>query len=284
MKTTLDGRRFRFSISRFTPAAATRAAAVFLVWIFVAPVGVAEEAVALDPPAAYRSGVSWSRTEEPTRKIPPLLSRSVFKVYYLERDTPVFSSNYLQLVAGFEQNRWLNPAAGFETALADAEEMRSYFLGDTVRLTRRKKLTARLNHVEYPRWQIGANMVDVFYSDESRHWEGSAGLTYQAVVFDPRFYNQPWHFDSEAPELRFIYAWAFRQTFWEQRLGFRAGMFNFTEFEHYGYDLDVFVEPFVRLSPQVKLSFLYEWRQPPIDLLILNRTTLRVGLEIRPGE
>jgi len=209
-----------------------------------------------------------------------------FELRYLERDTPAFYSQYLQFLAGLEQNRWLIPAAGLEVDVGAGEgNLLSYFVADSVRLTRRQKVTLRLNHVEYLDWKIGINAVNLFHEFESKHWQGKIGLGYLAVVYDPDLASIPFDYDSEAPELRLLYYGAFRQGFFHDRFGVKLGSFDFTEFENYGYEnVGAFVEPYLRLNDHARVRFLYEVRFDGLiyQLPDLSRTTMMVALELKP--
>ena len=215
----------------------------------------------------------------------PRLSGLVFKVNFAERETVVATQDYLQLVAGLERGRWINPELGLEQDLSQGDYYRSYFLSETIRINPHQSVTGRLNHFEYPEWQIGANVLNLYFQGESKHWQGAVGLAYLAVVYDPHFYNQPLYFESEAPELRPLYLAAFRQEFLNHRFGFRAGLTDFTEFENYGEEnLGPFIEPFVKLGDRVRLSLFYEWRYSGLiyQLPYHDRTTIIAGVEVRP--
>jgi len=209
----------------------------------------------------------------------------LLKADFVERETVVSTQDYLQLVVGREKGRWINPELGLEEDVSQGDYYRSYFLSETIRFSPHQSVTGRLNHFEYPEWEIGANVLNLYYQGESKHWQGAVGLAYLAVIYDPDFYNQPWYFESQAPELRLLYLLAFRQEFLNQRLGFRAGLTDFTEFENYGEEnLGPFIEPYVKLSDRVKLSLFYEWRYSGLiyQLPYHNRTTIIVGAEVRP--
>ncbi|OGP57057.1 MAG: hypothetical protein A2V67_00725 [Deltaproteobacteria bacterium RBG_13_61_14] len=234
---------------------------------------------------AWLLGISAQAQPEPPAKRPALLSGMVLQTNFVERETVAFTSDFLQLVIGAERGRWFNPALGIEVDLSDSEEYRSYFFSETLRLTARQELTVRLNHIEYPLWEIGSNILNAYYHGGTRHFEGAVGVSYQAVIFDPKHFDQPFWFDSEAPELRLLYLLAFRQGFWKQRLGFRLGVADFTQFENYGYEnVGAFVEPYLKITDRFKISFFYEQRYSALIYQIPyhNRTTYSLGLEVRP--
>ena len=221
-----------------------------------------------------------ARPEEPSRREGLLL-----KANFAERETVVSTQDYLQLVVGREKGRWFNPELGLEEDLSQEDFYRSYFISETIRFNPRQSVTGRLNHFEYPEWKIGSNNLNLYYHAQSRHWEGAVGLAYLAVVYDSRFYNEPWYFESEAPEWRVLYLADFRQSFLQERFGFRAGLTDFTEFENYGEEnVGPFFEPYLKLSDRVKLSLYYEWRYSGLiyQLPYHNRTTIIMGLEVRP--
>ena len=209
----------------------------------------------------------------------------VLRGNYVERQTVLSTQDYLQLETGREKGRWFNPFLGLELDLSDSEAYRSYFLSETVRFNPHHSVTVRLNHFEYPEWKIGANVLNAYYHAQSKHWEGAVGLGYLAVIYDPAFYNAPWYFDSQAPELRVLYLAAFKQSFWKQRLGFRVGATDFTDFQNYGEEnVGPFIEPYLQLTPRVKLGLFYEWRYSGLiyQLPYHNRTTIIGELEVRP--
>ena len=209
----------------------------------------------------------------------------VLRSSYVERQTVLSTQDYLQLEAGREKGRWFNPLLGLELDLSDSEMYRSYFISETIRFSSHQSVTLRLNHFEYPEWQIGANVLNAYYHGQSKHWEGAVGLAYLAVIYDPAFYNQPWYFESQAPELRVLYLASWRQGFWKQRLGVRVGTADFTDFENYGEEnVGWFVEPYLQLGRKVKLSLFYEWRYSGLiyQLPYHNRTTIIGELEVRP--
>lgn len=230
-------------------------------------------------------GFSARGQVEPPARRPLLRSNLVIQANWVERETVAFTSDFLQLALSARASRWFNPGIGIEVDLSDGEEYRGYYVSETVRLTRRQELTLRLNHIEYPTWQIGANFLNVYYHGWTRHLEGAVGLSYQAVIFDPKHFNQPFWLESEAPELRLLYLLAFRRDFWKQRVGFRLGATDFTAFENYGYEnIGAFVEPYFKINDRLKVSLFYEQRYSGLIYLLPyhNRTTIAMGLEIRP--
>lgn len=203
---------------------------------------------------------------------------------YLRRESAVEREDYTRVrIAWDSGNRFLNLSAGVETRLKDGQ-VRTYWIGDDIVITDRLRGHARLNHTEYGDWKTGINYLNAYISYERWWLRLGVGIGYAALVFEEGEYNNPFVFNSEAPETRFIYNVSLRPSFWNDRIEIDLGFKNYDDFEYHGFDDNGYhIEPIIHVTDKLTVSYFYERRYAGafISLPTLARTTWMASIEYR---
>jgi hypothetical protein len=203
---------------------------------------------------------------------------------YLRRESAAERENYHRLSFGVKTtNLWLNPSAGVELRMDDSQ-LRTYFVGDDIRLDKRSAIHLRLNHVEYGDWETSINFFNAYLSYQIWWFRFAVGVGYAAINFEPKHYQDPLYFNAQMPETRFIYDLSLHPVLWDHRLEFEAGLRNYNDFEYNGFDdTGYHLLAQVNVAPKSSLSFYYERRYAAVFIALptLTRVTWIVAYEQR---
>ena len=165
---------------------------------------------------------------------------------FLYRGSGILSNNYFQLADYISFHpRWVNLSAGLEIDFT-GEELRRYFFEERINLNDKNSVVVRLNHLEYPDWEVGVNIVNAYFEQRLEKLIWALGLSYHSENFT-KYYNDPFLFNSRIAQLRVIYSVSYGWKFYKDKIGLRIGAENFTQFENYGYD---HLGPFFQISWQ----------------------------------
>ncbi|MFO8058078.1 MAG: hypothetical protein R6V10_12345 [bacterium] len=204
------------------------------------------------------------------------------RVDYLGRQSAVEEKDYSRLSLSWDSGeRFLNPRGGVEFRMEDGQ-LRSYWIGDDIIITDRTRLHLRLNHLEYGDWETAINHANFYFSYHRWWFRGAVGLGYAALVFEDKYYRDPTHYTSTAPESRVIYELSLRPSLWEDRIELGFGFRNFDNFEYHGADSNGYhIEPIFHLTDSTTLSAFYERRYSGVFISVptLNRVTWMVSVE-----
>jgi hypothetical protein len=225
--------------------------------------------------------------KQPPKERPPLELNSGIRLYgaYLRRESAVEREDYGRVRLAWDSGgRWLNPSAGVETRMEDGQ-LRAYWIGNDLVLNQYTAIHLRMNHTEYGDWKTGINYANAYISYH-RWWMNLAvGMGYAALVFEERDYRNPFIYNSQTPESRFIYNVSLHPpAFWNRRLELDLGLRNYDDFEFHGFDDNGYhIEPTLHLTPDTDLTFFYERRYAGvfISLPTLTRVTWLVSVEHR---
>ena len=205
-----------------------------------------------------------------------------FRLDYLGRQSAVEEKDYSRVSLAWESgNRFLNPRGGIEFRMED-KQLRSYWIGDDIIITDRTRVHLRLNHLEYGDWETAINHANCYVSYKRWWFRGAVGIGYAALVFEDKYYRDPTHYESMAPESRIIYELSLRPSFYHDRIEVDFGFRNFDNFEYHGADDNGYhIEPIIHLSDYTTLSAFYERRYSAvfISLPTLTRVTWMVSVE-----
>jgi len=169
---------------------------------------------------------------------------------YLYRSSAILENGYFQVANQLRFHpRWVNLDLGLEVDFTD-QELRRYFLEERLKINPRNQVVVRLNHLEYPDWEVGVNIINLYYQQILAHLNWALGLSYHSENFTG-YYSDPFLFNSRISQLRVIYSVSYAQGFLNNKLFFRVGGENFTRFENYGYD---HLGPFIQLGWNVNRS------------------------------
>ncbi len=204
------------------------------------------------------------------------------RVDYLGRQSAVEEKDYSRFSVFWKSgNRYLNPCGGIEFRMEDTQ-LRSYWIGDDIIITDRTQVHLRLNHLEYGDWETAINHANCYVSYRRWWFRGAVGIGYAALVFEDKYYRDPTHYESMAPESRIIYELSLRPSFWEDRMELDIGFRNFDNFEYHGSDDNGYhIEPIFHFTDSTTLSAFYERRYAGvfISLPTLTRVTWMVSIE-----
>jgi hypothetical protein len=234
------------------------------VWFFDDPVEEPEEGESADAAFEHLSGFLVSG-------------------HYLRRESAVEREDYARARLGWASgNQYLNLRGGVEVRTEDTQ-VRSYWIGNDIKMDQWSTAHIRLNHLEYGDWETGINHFNVYFSLERWWIRAAVGFGYAALQFDEKYYRDPTNFNTENPESRFIYEVSVRPTFWD-RITLDAGFKNYDDFEYHGFDDNGYhIEPIIHITEDTDLSFFYERRYAAafISVPTLTRTTWMVSFEKR---
>ena len=95
---------------------------------------------------------------------------------YLNRHDSTQDEDYTRLMLkGLTDNRLLNPCGGIEFRVDDMQ-VRSYWIGDDIRIKENFWVHLRLNHLEFADWETAINHAN-FYVSYKRWWlRASVGM------------------------------------------------------------------------------------------------------------
>lgn len=203
---------------------------------------------------------------------------------YLDRQSSVEEEGYGRVQLGWRSgNPFLNPCGGIEWRMEDTQ-IRSYWIGGDIIISDRTSLSLRLNHLEYGDWKTAINHANFYFSFNYAWFHGAVGMGYAALVFEDKYYRDPWRYSSEAPESRIIYNLSARPTLWKDRLELGFGLRNFDNFEYHGADCNGYhFEPIIHLTENTDLIGFYERRYGGLFISVptLSRVTWMISLEHR---
>jgi hypothetical protein len=210
-----------------------------------------------------------------------LLSLSLRWDYLNKRDSTQDDDYTRFMLTGETDNRFLNPSGGVEFRVDDSQ-VRSYWIGDDIRFNERTRFHLRLNHLEFADWETAINHAN-FYVSYKRWWlRASLGMGYAALVFEDKYYKDPFHWASENPESRFIYELSLRPTFRDKKFELDFGLKNFDNFEYHGFDDNGYhFEPVWHINDKTTLSVFYERRYAAafVSIPTLTRVTWMISIE-----
>jgi len=199
---------------------------------------------------------------------------------FLYRNSYALNNAYITAENDFSLHPvWLNLGAGLELDSTEGE-LRRYFIEERLKISERNSMVIRLNHLEYPAWEVGVNFVNLYFQRALNRLNWALGLSYSAVNLTD--YSNPIRFEPYLDQYRLIYSVSYGFRFYEDKLEFRIGGENFTRFENYGYD---HLGPFFELGWQATKQSRFKAK---IDLRIvgigtglptLERETVMLGLE-----
>ena len=203
---------------------------------------------------------------------------------FLRREDITQRENYYRFTLAWDSdNRFINPRGGVEVRLM-RPQVRSYWLGDDIRVTRRLMAHARFNHLEYGDWQTAINHLNAYISYKRWWLRVSVGIGYAAIIFEPDNYQNPFLYNSEVPETRFIYNISIHPTFFGNKLELDAGLKNFDNFEYHGLDDNGYhIEAIWNVSDNTSISYFYERRYAAFFISVphLVRTTWIISVTHR---
>jgi len=165
---------------------------------------------------------------------------------WVARSSAALSNTYIQLSSDLSFHpTWLNLTPGLEIDFSDPGITR-YFLQEQINLNQKNSVVLRLNHWEDQDWEIGANFVNLYFQQILPRLDWALGAAYIAQLLDD--WRNPLNFDDDLYQLRVLYSIGYGWKFWKNKLDFKVGAENFTEYENYGYD---HLGPYFQLGWQV---------------------------------
>ncbi len=198
----------------------------------------------------------------------------------LHRLSTVWDDEFIQLALDLNISPALNFSIGYESFVKEVG-MHSYFLAYEYQWGLHHACILRLNHIEYPDWWVGLNVLNALYEYDGRHWYAAVGLSYSALLFGEGEYKDGLLLESDLNEFRLVYSVAYERLFINDRLGFKVGTNNINEFEVFAYEqLGLFVEPIIRLTDHIFLRANFEARftGAVISVPQIGRVSWFVGL------
>ena len=206
----------------------------------------------------------------------------LFRWDYLRREDATQREDYTRISLACEtESRLLHPRAGVEMRKDDSQ-LRAYFFGDDIEVTRHSRLNLRLNHTEFGDWKSAINYINAYYSYQRWWVRLAAGWGYAALIFAEKDYQNPFQYESEAPQTRFIYNVSLRPSLCKGRVELELGFKNFDNFEYHGFDDNGFhIEPIFHISEHTTISYFYERRYAGafISVPTLTRTSWMVSVQ-----
>ncbi|HUT53233.1 MAG TPA: hypothetical protein VM658_07570 [bacterium] len=225
--------------------------------------------------------------KEAPEERPPLELDSGLRLYgaYLRRESAVEREDYGRVRLAWDSgNRWLNPSAGVEARI-EGGQLRTCWIGNDLVLDQYAAVSLRLNHAEYGDWKTGINYANAYISYHRWWMDLAVGMGYAALVFEERDYRNPFIYNTQTPESRFIYNVSLHPpSFWKGRIELDLGLRNYDDFEYHGFDDNGYhIEPMLHLGPDTTFTFFYERRYAGafISLPTLTRVTWLVSVEHR---
>jgi len=220
------------------------------------------------------------------KDIPPAHPEGVsLRYHFLRKEDPTQRENYYRLDLAYNTgSRFLNPRGGAEFRVYRSQ-IRSYWIGDDIDLTKSARVHLRLNHTQFDDWQTAINYT-MAYLSYRRWWIRLAvGAGHAAIIFEPDNYQNPLAFDSEInSETRFLYNVSLAPTFYNDRIELDLGLNNFDDYEYHGFDVNGYhIRPTVYIGEDTAISCFYERRYAAafISVPTLARTTWMVSIQHR---
>lgn len=208
-------------------------------------------------------------------------------VNYVDRHSAALDNHYLQYQAAVSLNKYLNPSIGLEHDQTEGE-VRRYYVGNRFALTDKNGVVIRYNHLEYPDWEIGENVLNLYWDYMGRRLFASAGMSYHAYNMFNDEYNNVMDFEGEIDQVRINVAVSYGMDFFKDRMGFRIGINNFNEFENFdtmaGFnEFGGFIDVHTQVVNNLYLNFMYEPRLIGLSggHPVLGRETWMMGLSYR---
>jgi hypothetical protein len=199
---------------------------------------------------------------------------------FLIRNSAALSNDIaVQLTSDFALNtRWLNLSPGLEVSISEGHLTR-YFLEDRIEINDKNSVVVRLNHLDYPAWNVGQNFLNLYYLNTLKHFSWGLGVVWTATNLSD--YRNPVKFNTDFDQFRLLYTVAYDIPF-KKKWDFKIGAEDFTQFENYTYDN---VGPYIELGWQAtnrtRVKVKGEFRLAGIDTGTpsLERQTYLIGLE-----
>ncbi len=239
------------------------------------------------PRLLLSSGEEQAEDKKATAREPgqaPAIQGLSMRYHYLRKEDPTQREDYYRLGLAYETgSRYINFRGGVELRVF-APQVRAYWLGDDLRITKRGKIHLRMNHTEFQDWDTGINQMSAYYSYRRRWLRVAAGAGYVALLFEPGRSSNPLDFGSGTTETRFIYDLSLRPSFLNKRVELDLGLTNFDDYEFHGFDSTGYhLQPVFNINENTSVSFLYERRYAAafISVPTLTRITWMASVEHR---
>ncbi len=206
---------------------------------------------------------------------------------YLHRRSAALDNHYLQYQVAVSFNKYLNPAMGLEHDQTQGE-VRRYYVSNRFGLTENHGVVLRYNHLEYPDWKIGENIINLYWDYENKGFQSALGFSYHATNMFEDDYNDAFNFEGDLDQVRINIAVSYGKDFFKDKFGFRVGINNFNEFENFDTmlaynELGGYLDLHTRIREHWHLNFNYEPRLIGISggHPVLGRETWIMGFSWR---
>ena len=163
---------------------------------------------------------------------------------YVIRTSASLSDTDIQLSSDYSFHpTWVNLTPGIEMDFSNPGLTR-YFLQERINLSKYNSVVARMNHLQYERWEVGANFVNLYFQQIRPNLSWALGAVYIAQLLDD--WRNPLNFNDDLYQLRMLYQVGYTWRFRQNKIDFSIGAENFTPYENYGYD---------QLGPNFQLGY-----------------------------